>query len=476
VRKVFISYARQNKPDIEQLVEHLRVLGCDTWHDSSLHGGEDWWQQILQRIADCDTFIAIISRDALTSTACRREFDWAESLNKPVMPVAVEPPPKALPGRFSKRQIVDYSDRGSRDRAALRLAGGLATLPGAPPLPDPLPEQPAPPLSYLTNLVDLVSQPEPLDHGQQRDVLHQLEPALHSIDPEERRGGSEILEMLSARDDLYADVYLSISRLQDMAHPSPDRANTELIGPEGPRAFVLRYAARSDRGLVYENNEDSVYAGARLQAIADGKGNPTGGSVASQLVIASLAHLDDEEPGDDVLAKLHGAVVEANDAIAARVEMEPSLKGVGTTLTALLFEGRRAALAHIGASRAYLLRDGVLNQVTQDEFRAPRVYANQLSAAERTGLMRRLTGDVVPITLKELESRAGDRYLLCTAGLTDLVDQDRILDALQIPNVDESAAHLIELALRGGGSDNVTVVVSDVLLAGDLCLERDEFQ
>ena len=79
MRKVFISYARQNRPDVDQLVEHLRVLGCDTWVDTSLHGGQDWWQEILQRIADCDTFIPIISPEALNSTACRREFDWAES-------------------------------------------------------------------------------------------------------------------------------------------------------------------------------------------------------------------------------------------------------------------------------------------------------------------------------------------------------------------------------------------------------------
>jgi predicted ATPase len=226
VRKVFISYARQNKADIEQLVEHLRVLGCETWYDASLRSGQDWWDEILRRIADCDTFVAVISRDALSSTACRREFDWAESLNKPVMPVAVEPPPKALPRRFSRRQIVDYSDPESRDRAALTLAGGFATLPAAPPLPDPLPEPPAAPLSYLTNLVDLVSMPEALDHGQQRDIVRQLEIALRSVDPEERQGGRDILKMLSSRDNLYADVYRTITRLRDLAnapaHEAPD--------------------------------------------------------------------------------------------------------------------------------------------------------------------------------------------------------------------------------------------------------------
>jgi predicted ATPase len=225
VRKVFISYAAQNKADIEQLVEHLRVLGCDTWYDAALRGGQDWWDEILRRIADSDTFIAVISRGALSSTACRRECDWAESLDKPVMPVAVEHLPKALPGRFSRRQIVDYSDRESRDRAALTLAGGLATLPEAPPLPDPLPEPPAAPLSYLTELADLVSQPGPLGHGAQRSILHQLDLALRSVDPEERQGGRDILTTLASRDNLDADVERTIARLRAVAHATPDAAD-----------------------------------------------------------------------------------------------------------------------------------------------------------------------------------------------------------------------------------------------------------
>jgi len=196
MRKVFISYARENRPDIEQLVEQLDVLGCQTWIDSSLHGGQNWWDEVLRRIADCEAFIPIISRGALNSVACQREFDWAENLGKPVLPVAVEPPPTALPRRFSERQIVDYSDRGDRDRAALKLAGGLAALPAAPSLPEPLPEAPAAPLSYLTDLIDLVSQPTSLDHNQQREILVQLEPALRSLDPEERRGGSDTLEKI----------------------------------------------------------------------------------------------------------------------------------------------------------------------------------------------------------------------------------------------------------------------------------------
>ncbi|HME14616.1 MAG TPA: toll/interleukin-1 receptor domain-containing protein [Mycobacterium sp.] len=230
VRKVFISYARKNKRDVGQVVEHLGVLGCDTWHDSSLHGGQDWWNEILRQIADCDTFIAILSREALNSTACRREYDWAESLEKPLLPVAVEPLPKALPRRFSIRQIVDYSDPAARDKAALALAGGLATLSPAPPLPDPLPEPPAVPLSYLTDLTDLVAEQKGLDHEQQRHILNHLEPALHSVDPEERRGGHDILEMLGSRDDLYADVYRTISRLKDLVEDTASVRSSDHVG------------------------------------------------------------------------------------------------------------------------------------------------------------------------------------------------------------------------------------------------------
>jgi hypothetical protein len=229
--KVFISYARRNRRDIDQLFEHLGVLGCDVWIDKSLHGGQDWWEEILKQIANCDTFIATISRDSLNSTACRREFDWAEALGKPVLPVAVEPLPKALPRRFGKRQIIDYSSPAERDRAALTLAGGLATLPLPPPLPDPLPEPPGAPMSYLTDLIDLVTQSEPLDHAQQRDILNQLEPAFTSVDPQERRGGHDILELLSSRDDLYADMYRTLNRLKEMdIAPGDDGNAVKAIG------------------------------------------------------------------------------------------------------------------------------------------------------------------------------------------------------------------------------------------------------
>ncbi|MBX7433769.1 protein phosphatase 2C domain-containing protein [Mycobacterium sp. Y57] len=235
-------------------------------------------------------------------------------------------------------------------------------------------------------------------------------------------------------------------------------------------ALVLRYAARSDRGLVRANNEDSVYAGARLLALADGMGGHAAGEVASQLVIAALAQLDGDEPGGDLLSKLDAAVREGNSDIAAHVQADPELEGMGTTLTAILFAGDRLGLVHIGDSRGYLLRDGELTQITKDDtFVQTLVDEGRITAEEahshpqRSLIMRALTGHEVEPTLIMREARAGDRYLLCSDGLSDPVSHETILDALKIADVAESADRLIELALRGGGPDNVTVVVADVV-------------
>src|SRR5512143_178002 len=129
----------------------------------------------------------------------------------------------------------------------------------------------------------------------------------------------------------------------------------------------LRFAARSDVGLVRSNNQDSAYAGPHLLVVADGMGGHAGGDVASSLAIAELAGLDGDSHGsDDVLEHLHEAVRAAHGQLLDRVAEEPRLSGMGTTVTALLRTGNRFALAHIGDSRGYMLRDGVLTQITQD--------------------------------------------------------------------------------------------------------------
>jgi serine/threonine protein phosphatase PrpC len=118
-------------------------------------------------------------------------------------------------------------------------------------------------------------------------------------------------------------------------------------------ALHLRYSATSHGGYTRENNEDSVYAGPRLLALADGMGSHAAGEIASSLVIAELATLDDHRPRGDLFADLREAVTRANAAIARYVDEHPALDGMGTTLTAMLFAGDRLGLVHVGDSRAY---------------------------------------------------------------------------------------------------------------------------
>jgi len=235
--------------------------------------------------------------------------------------------------------------------------------------------------------------------------------------------------------------------------------------------LVLRYFTRSDRGLVRSNNEDSAYAGPRLLALADGMGGHAAGEVASQLVIEALSSLDADEPGGDLLSALDRATHAGNEAIAAQVEQSPELEGMGTTLTAILFAGSRIGLCHIGDSRGYMYRDGEITQITRDDtFVQTLVDEGRITAEQahthpqRSLIMRALTGTEVEPTLTVREARAGDRYLLCSDGLSDVVTEETLGETLgSIADPRECADRLIELALRGGGPDNVTVVIGDVV-------------
>jgi serine/threonine protein phosphatase PrpC len=234
--------------------------------------------------------------------------------------------------------------------------------------------------------------------------------------------------------------------------------------------LVLRYAARSDRGLIRDGNEDSVYAGPRLLAVADGMGGYAGGEVASKIVIDALAHLDEDRPADDLISKLRDATADANSQLRELSARDPRLEGMGTTLTALLFAGARIGLVHVGDSRAYLLRAGQLMQITHDHtFVQALIDEGRLTEEEahshpqRSLILRALNGTDVDPDLSIREARVGDRYLLCSDGLSGVVSAETMLEALQIPDPQQSADRLVELALRGGGPDNVTCIVADVI-------------
>src|SRR5580658_1466583 len=236
--------------------------------------------------------------------------------------------------------------------------------------------------------------------------------------------------------------------------------------------LVLRFAVRSDVGLLREGNEDSAYAGPRLLAVADGMGGHAAGEVASSLTIAAMAELDSEQVGGDMLTALSAAVADANTRLQEMIAANPAVEGMGTTLTALLWSDGHAAVCHIGDSRGYLLRDGELYQITHDHTLVQslvdegRISVDDVSThPQRSLLLRALDGrSIAEPDLSVHEGQVGDRYLLCSDGLSGVVSDETLRDTLEATDdLDAVTRQLIELALRGGGPDNITCIVADVV-------------
>lgn len=237
----------------------------------------------------------------------------------------------------------------------------------------------------------------------------------------------------------------------------------------------LNYAAFSDRGLVRGNNEDSAYAGPNLLIIADGMGGHAAGEIASQMMVTHLERLDADPDDNDMLALLGSVADDANREIAERIHQQPENDGMGTTLTALMFNGRDFGLIHVGDSRGYRLRDGELSQITVDDtFVQSLVDEGRLdpedvsSHPQKSLILKAYTGRPVQPTLASIDARPGDRILLCTDGLSDPVTASTIAQTLAEGTPAVAAQRLIELALRSGGPDNITVVVADVVETDEL--------
>ncbi|MEU8268595.1 Stp1/IreP family PP2C-type Ser/Thr phosphatase, partial [Sphaerisporangium sp. NPDC049002] len=236
--------------------------------------------------------------------------------------------------------------------------------------------------------------------------------------------------------------------------------------------IALRYAARSDVGLLREGNEDSAYASPRLLAVADGMGGHAHGEVASSVAITAMSSLDRDASGGDLLSAIEAAVRDANRKLHEMVGRDPSLKGMGTTLTAMLWSGTRVALVHVGDSRAYLLRNGELYQITHDHTLVQSLVDDgritQEEAAshpQRSILLRALdgSGEVDP-DLSLREAQVNDRYLLCSDGLSSVVSAETLHHTLTtVEEPDSVVRQLIDLANRGGGPDNITCIVADVV-------------
>ena len=236
--------------------------------------------------------------------------------------------------------------------------------------------------------------------------------------------------------------------------------------------LTLAAAAVSESGLVRENNEDAAYSGRWLFAVADGLGGHAAGEVASAAVIESLSSRDAEVAPDSLLEVFAWAIAAANREVARQAAADPSRKGMGTTLTAMLWSGNCVALAHIGDSRAFRLREGRLRQITEDHTIGKLVSDADFLAPV---LSRYLDGrpDRSPdLGLRELQ--VGDRYLLCSDGLSPVVNVGAIRGALvSAPTPPDAVRQLSALAEEAGGPDNFTMVVIDVG-AADAQLELAE--
>ncbi len=228
-----------------------------------------------------------------------------------------------------------------------------------------------------------------------------------------------------------------------------------------------QWATASHRGMVRENNEDSVFpkssgesSDSVLVIVADGMGGHVAGEVASRLAVNAAASTD-LDPADRVAA--------GNRAIREEVAREPSLEGMGTTMTLLDIHAGRAVIGHVGDSRAYLLRDGEFSQLTEDHTVAAEYVAlgqlrpeDAASHPQRHMLTRTLgLTRFVNVDELEIDLMPGDRLLICSDGLTEMVDDTTLAETLAVGTPDEVVWTLIELANEAGGVDNITVAVVD---------------
>jgi PPM family protein phosphatase len=238
--------------------------------------------------------------------------------------------------------------------------------------------------------------------------------------------------------------------------------------------LTLECSARSDVGRR-PNNEDAVFASPRLAAVADGVGGAAAGEVASRTLINALVHVDKcrlEGRLEDALAQ---GIARGNETIGFIARCHPAMAGMSTTVTAVALGDEGCVVANVGDSRTYLLREGALTQLTRDDSWVQLMLdSGELTPEEardhprRSLVLAALDGEAGrDPALTTFEARPGDRLLLCSDGLSDVVDDAAIEATLRIPERAACAARLIELALAAGGRDNVSAVVADIALRRD---------
>ena len=243
-------------------------------------------------------------------------------------------------------------------------------------------------------------------------------------------------------------------------------------------AISGKSTAVSHVGKIRANNQDSGYAGTQLFVVADGMGGHAGGDVASAIALKRVMEADRQfASAADAEFALQSALSAANTMLAETVFEHPELTGMGTTVSAILRSGSQIAIAHIGDSRIYLLRDGTLKQITADHtfvqrlVDSGRITPEEAAVHPRRSVLMRVLGDVdaaPEIDTTVFDVLAGDRWLLCSDGLSSYVSDDKIAQALKsLPAVKDAADRLVKESLDQGAPDNVTVVIVDIDESGE---------
>jgi protein phosphatase len=236
--------------------------------------------------------------------------------------------------------------------------------------------------------------------------------------------------------------------------------------------------AASDIGRVRSSNQDSGFAGVNLFFVADGMGGHAGGDIASAIASQHIALADEPlESSAEAEQKLIDYIYQAKQKIDASVKQHPAITGMGTTLSAMMVTGTKVTIAHIGDSRIYLARDGVVKQITTDHTFVQRlVDTGRISEEEalvhpRPSVLMRVLGDIEQfpeVDIDVYETKPGDRWMACSDGLSGVVP-DQLMKNILLSNVDiqEAGDLLIGEALEFGAPDNVTIVLMDVVDAKD---------
>ena len=233
----------------------------------------------------------------------------------------------------------------------------------------------------------------------------------------------------------------------------------------------FRFAGESDTGRIRENNEDAGFARPYLLCVADGVGGAAAGEVASATTSYVVSARALGSPGYDPLRLLAAATDEAHQQLVVGVDADVARLGMATTLTAILTDGVRTAMAHLGDSRAYLLRDGGFTQLSHDHTMVQAmVDAGRMTPEEaatsphRNVVLQAVDALSTPTPdLLWLDLRPGDRLLLCSDGLSDVLDEAAIAAMLTVPSRRLATSNLVRAALDAGSRDNVTAIVADVV-------------